>query len=140
MRARLRNSHLPGVHLLWVNVWVGWSRFLLGRAQLTAMSYQVVRKDVQVQIPVVENVSCDRCGTAFTTADRAYPDNTGLEFRDALVVSLSGGYAMFIDPEPIPHAGSAFPDPMWDKVLCHTCAHELCDWFGMDVSAEHSCP
>lgn len=46
--------------------------------------------------------------------------DAGHQYDNVLEVTFHGGYGMFIDPfgEPDPHA-----------LLCHACAHRLCDTF-----------
>jgi hypothetical protein len=53
------------------------------------------------------------------------------QWDDALVVSLEGGYGMFIDPigedraEPSPSQGVL--KGSYRVVICHDCAHQLCE-------------
>jgi len=57
---------------------------------------------------------------------------TNYQFDNALWIEFHGGYGMFIDPmfDEVPRA-----------LLCHECAHELCDkipWIGNLIRPEES--
>lgn len=81
-------------------------------------------------VTVYRDVRCDRagCGKALPVQE-GLTDDTGLQYDNALVLQLEGGYGMFTDPEPwLPRDTY---DPATTLVLCHECAHELMeDFFG----------
>jgi len=51
---------------------------------------------------------------------------TKYQFNDALWVGFFGGYGMFVD-NMVPDAPPILGNADYEAVLCHECAHELCD-------------
>ena len=81
--------------------------------QIEAEARRWLRRRVGAEPP--EPTRCAACGTELVPA---LPRDTDVQFASALVVTLSGGYAMFIDP----------PDGAdLRALLCGHCATELCD-------------
>ncbi len=84
-------------------------------------------------------VRCAGCGTEMV--GDLMPDGRGsrYQFDNALWIGFHGGYGMFIDPfgsTPVLSAGQ-------EAVVCHGCAHELCDAVGwiarlLDPARSHS--
>lgn len=73
-----------------------------------------------------DSVVCSRCDNPLPE-----PVEDGPGPRFALVVRLDGGYGMFCDP--------GFEDSDdWARVLCHDCAHELCEFLGLDPRSWHA--
>jgi hypothetical protein len=62
-----------------------------------------------------KDVHCAACDAVLIPEMRA---DTEYQFDNALWVSFSGGYGMFIDP---------FGEEDLKAVICHACAHALCD-------------
>lgn len=63
-------------------------------------------------------VHCRGCGTELAPAMNR---DTDYQFDNALWVTFSGGYSMFIDPADAEDRGRM------KVVLCHGCAHDLCE-------------
>lgn len=57
---------------------------------------------------------CYACGA---TLESATGSDTDCQFDNALDIRFLGGYGMFVDPI----------DTKYEAVICHDCAHELCD-------------
>ena len=76
------------------------------------------------------NVQCDRCNKALTPV---YEEGhlASLQYENALCVSFSGGYGMFIDPILTMYDSQHGFDPDLDKILCKECAKDLLAWFGI---------
>ncbi|WP_459973285.1 hypothetical protein [Mycobacterium sp. MUNTM1] len=73
--------------------------------------------------------SCIDCGRELTQVFEG--DVTSRQYRNALGMTLTGGYGMFFDDT----------DPVHRIFLCHDCAHGLCDalpWLANLVEPERS--
>ena len=85
------------------------------------------------------NSKCDRCHSALNVIPGLNPN--GVQFDNAVVVSLNGGYAMFVDNfafdtgEYIRENGL---NSETERLLCHDCAHKLCEFLGINPSTWHT--
>lgn len=73
------------------------------------------------------------CRVCQTELQPVFSPDTEYQFDNALWVNFTGGYDMFVESLP----GLA-PPPV---VLCHSCAHDLCDqvpWIAELLDPEHS--
>lgn len=67
--------------------------------------------------------SCADCGGDL---EPVFPDmDTDYQFDNALWISFQGGYAMFMDPMGTPKGPMGVGG--YQAVLCHGCAHALCE-------------
>lgn len=76
-------------------------------------------------------MNCYACSRELEPEFRGDVDCT-YQFDNALWLKLSGGYGMFIDP---------FTEKDPEVVICHNCAHELCDavpWIKTLIDPVHS--
>lgn len=96
------------------------------------MGFDVATREVPRVTTVYSDPVCDRCALPLEQVELA--EEGTLQCDNALIVRLSGGYGMFCDPLKV----SDDFDPEWDKIFCHECAHEVCDFLGIDASSWHS--
>ena len=75
---------------------------------------------------VYTEVCCDHCGVKLEPVAQKFHSADTLSYADTLIVSLRGGYGMFIDPTDFSHGHN----PEFDKVVCGACAAELFNWLG----------
>lgn len=91
-----------------------------------------------------EAVPTTCCGCAAQMTPQ-FPDHpTSYQFDNALWIGFHGGYGMFID-DLLDEPTTVLPGAGKEAVLCHTCAHALCDavpWIAalLDPGFSHSHP
>lgn len=83
-------------------------------------------------------VTCIAC---HTTLEPVFHDTTAYQFDNAMWIGIFGGYGMFTD-NLLDREASPLPGPPdLTAVLCHDCAHALCDtvpWLGALVDPQSS--
>lgn len=82
---------------------------------------------------VYTDVRCDRCTATLPTMPGFDPSES-MQYDNALIVRLNGGYGMFVDD----FDRELGYNPSYDKVLCHDCAHDLANWLGIDAHNWHT--
>lgn len=85
-----------------------------------------------VDVTVFTDITCDKCGHVFTSDQFVY-DDTVPQLDNALHIRFVGGYGEFIDGLDVA-VGRQQRDTF---VLCHQCAHQLCEWFNIDPTGWH---
>jgi hypothetical protein len=79
-------------------------------------------RDLENQLRIAKAkvpISCKRCHDSIKREGDYYNPLNALE------VTLSGGYAMFVD------------EPAWTFLLCRICCIELCEFLGLNVPVEN---
>jgi hypothetical protein len=71
--------------------------------------------DERIGVHEPATIHCSACGCRLASVGR---QDTEYQFDNAIWISFSGGYGMFVDP-----LGKEDPK----GVLCHDCAHRLCE-------------
>lgn len=81
---------------------------------------------------------CDRCQKDLPFQhDIQLPGS--IQYDNALVVRLDGGYGMFVDdPFRSEHLDQRGLHPIFDALLCHECAHDLAVFLGKDARTWHT--
>lgn len=77
----------------------------------------------------VKTFHCDNCQVQLLGVE---PAPNRYQFDNALWVTVHGGYGMFIDewcPGNKPEEERNFPKVAGEVVLCHDCAHKMCEVF-----------
>jgi hypothetical protein len=81
---------------------------------------------------------CDRCHLELPIQP-GITEPGSVQYDNALVVRLEGGYGMFVDSLPwgdtVDNRGL---NPRYDALLCHECAHALALFLGKDPSNWHT--
>lgn len=93
-------------------------------------------KKIQVELLQTQThyteVACDKCSKPLEK--QFITDPRSLQYDNALVLTLDGGYGMFLDD--LDRDGTRFNE-VFDAILCHDCAHILAAWLGKDPSYWH---
>ena len=74
---------------------------------------------------------CKKCGKEIPLQHQYLPPDAEPSTDNGLLLIFDGGYGEFIDAPFVPKAE-------WQVQLCHECAHDLCDWLGVDPRNWHT--
>jgi hypothetical protein len=79
--------------------------------------------------------NCDRCQSVISNL-AGFPDSM-TQFENAAVITISGGYGMFEDfiDKKLDNRGL---NQNTQKLICHDCAHKICDFLNIDTSNWHT--
>jgi hypothetical protein len=81
---------------------------------------------------------CDRCHLELVTIP-GLTEAGSLQYDNALVVRLEGGYGMFLDPLDTGNVADRRElNRAYDSLLCHECGHALALFLGKDPSNWHT--
>lgn len=83
---------------------------------------------------------CSRCGNGLYLV---FPGVSGptVQYDNALVVSVSGGYGMFVDDmvlNSLTERDDRGMNTHLERLICHECAHELCVFLKLTPANWHT--
>jgi len=92
---------------------------------------------------VYYEVKCEKCAKVLPEQE-GFTNEHNLQYDNALILELHGGYGMFIDPVGLESDGDdVYPpdagfNPATTVILCHECAHDLSLWLGLNPKNWHT--